>query len=86
MDSFIHPKQYQTSIQQTNCAGGHFSIGQSVTWDDKSSAGDSTYSAKSSRSQYSTSSSTSRGKYVIGNVRAAVSNSIRKMEGGMDKS
>jgi len=64
-------------------ASGHFSIGQSVTWDGNSSAGDSVYSAKSYRSERSTSSSTSKGKYVIGNVRAAVSNSIRKMEGGI---
>jgi len=64
-------------------ASGHFSIGQSVTWDGNSSAGDSVYSAKSYRSERSTSSSTSKGKYVIGNVRAAVSNSIRKMECGI---
>jgi len=64
-------------------ASGHFSIGQNVAWDCNSSAGDSVYSAKSYRSERSTSSSTSKGKYVIGNVRAAVSNSIRKMEGGI---
>lgn len=71
------------STHDADDASGHFSIGQSVTWDCTSSAGGSAYSARSYHSERSTSSSTSRGKYVIGNVRAAVSNSIRKMEGGM---
>jgi len=43
------------------------------------------FSAKSARSGVSIESSSSRGKYVLGNIRAAIASAHDKMEGGMER-
>lgn len=66
--------------------GSYYSGGQSVSaWDDESSAGGSIYSTKSTRSGVSVGSNGSRGKYVLGNIRAAITAAHDKMEGGMER-
>ncbi len=78
----MHPVSLHPEIAHK---GGYFSSGQSLSaWDDASSVA-SGFSAKSARSSVSIESSSSRGKYILGNIRAAIASAHDKMEGGMER-